>query len=295
MNHEKIDGQEGNELELQAVSLQETESAADPFAKGRERIAAVGDFITKTKEKVGNVASRVSGALSRFWSRTKSVAGESAAAVLSADVLASKGYDTVAEKASEIDHAIGEKVESFGETVGYKAAEAADFVQGKAQEVKNTVTDAYDETLLWGKDKKDQVGEFVTDNYDRAVNFKNEKVEQVKEFATEKVELAKDVAFFVKEKTSEGLDKAKTGIENRYNKVKSFGENAIMSAKMEASRLKNAYRENMNALRMRRLQAEYERIAANESQASAVAEKFKQQKEVLAQKMALYQDLEVLA
>lgn len=293
MNQENFDAQgEGVELEVQPISLQEVENEEDPFSKGRERIAAIGDFIEKTKEKAGSLASRVSDTFSRFWSRTKSAAGEGAAALLSADVLAKKGYDATAEKVIAVDQAVTEKVGAFGETVGYKAAEAADYVQSKAEQVKDTVMDAYDETLLWGKDKKDQFGEFVTTNYDQAVNFKNEKAEQIKEFAADKVDLAKDVAFFVKEKTSAGLDQAKAGIENRYNKVKSFGENAIMSAGMEAARIKNAYRDGMNALRMRRLQAEYDKVVANEFIASEKAEKLKQKKETLAQKLGLVQALE---
>lgn len=117
--------------ELLENSKQE-QTKNDPFAKGRERIAAVGNFIKSSKEKLGSVAQNIGGKISRFWTRTKSVGAESAAALLSADVLAKKGVDYV------------------GDAINSKVEQAKGFVQGKielAQDVALYAKEKTSETL----------------------------------------------------------------------------------------------------------------------------------------------------
>jgi hypothetical protein len=246
---------------------------ADPFAKGRERMASINEFLAKTKEKASSVVSRVGGSLSRFWNRTKSFGGEAVAATLSADVLAKKGYNAVEGKVVEA-----------GKFVGKKGTEAVDFAGQKINQAGE-----------WAGEKGTQFAGFVGSNYEKAATFTKDKAEQVKSFAKDKVELGKDIAFYTKEKTKEGLLAAKNGVENRYNKVKTFGENSFAAAKMEMARVKDAYRQKMNAIRVARLQAEYNRVAKEESATSQKAEKLRLQRESLAEKMGLLQSLEAAA
>ncbi len=216
----------------------DAKSENDPFAKGRERIASIGEFFSKAKDKAKSLFSKIGGAFSRFGSKAKSFGGEALAATLSADVLAKKGYEVVSEKVSE------------------KGAQAAEFVES---------------------------------NYEKARDFVQDKAEQIQEFAQDKIELAKDIAAFAAGKTKEGLEKVKGGIENRYNKIKAFGENAFAAAKMEVARIKDAYRQKMNEIRMNRLIAEHERILQKEQEAADKAEALRQKREILLEKMNLLQ------
>lgn len=260
MNKEGLDRTTKMEGGVENVAVEQTKTAeTDPFAKGRERMASIGQFFTDAKEKAKGIVSNVGGSISRFWSRAKSVGTETVAAVLSADDLAKKG----------VEYGKG-KIDQAGEWVETKIDSAED----------------------WVCDKQEQVSAFVGRNYDRASNFVSSKAEQVKQFGLDKVELAKDVGFFVKEKSVETLEKAKGGVVRRYEKVKDFGESALFAAKMEASRIKQAYRESMNNLRLRRLEAELARVLEKESAVSARAEQIKEMKNRITEKMSLLSGLE---
>ncbi len=209
---------QGNELADRPGESIETQKN-DPFAKGRERLASIGEFFSNTKEKAVSLFKRIGGALSRFGSKAKSFGVDALAATLSADVLAKKGYEV-----------------------------ASDFTQNKAN--------------------------------------------QVKEFAQDKVEMAKNLASYAAGKTKEGLEKVGNGVENKYNKVKNFAENAFAAAKLEAARIKDAYRQKMNTIRINRLAAEHEKILQEEQKASEKAEKLRLKRESLLEKIGLLQSVE---
>ncbi len=289
MTPEKVTAEgEDNVVEIQPVDVLEPQEASqegnDPFTKGRERIAAIGTTITAAKEKAKNAFKGVGSKLSSFWSRTKSAVGTTAAAALSADVLAKQAYQATTEKVSDINTSINEGIQAGGAYVGYKAAEASAYVGEKITEAGN-----------YANDKAEQFTDYVDTKYDAVVDFKNQKVEQVKTFANEKIELGKDIAYYVQQKSSETLEKARNGIKNRYDNVKKFGEDSIASAKLEAARIKGIYNEKMNNLRLRRLQAEYDIVSVNESAVSAQAEKLRKQRDELAGKMELLLGLESVA
>lgn len=216
---------QGNELADRPGESIETQKN-DPFAKGRERLASIGEFFSNTKEKAVSLFKRIGGALSRFGSKAKSFGVDALAATLSADVLAKKGYEVASDKVGEAKQFIGEKGT------------------------------------------------------------------QVKEFAQDKVEMAKDLASYAAGKTKEGLEKVGNGVENRYNKVKNFAENAFAAAKLEAARIKDAYRQKMNTIRINRLAAEHEKILQEEQKASEKAEKLRLKRESLLEKIGLLQSVE---
>ncbi|MBP9701265.1 MAG: hypothetical protein KBD54_02625 [Candidatus Pacebacteria bacterium] len=270
--NEVVAGQLEN-LDSQIAPSTMEQAPEDLFAKGRERMAAIGGFFTKVKENFTAFKDKAGASVSRFWSRTKTAAGTGAAAVLSADVLAKKADDWV-----------GDKVEKFGAQIGESGARASSWVGDNLEA-------GYD----WTQEKADQLESYVQTSWQEAKDFTNTKVDKIKDFAHEKVEVAKDVAFYVKTKTAEGLDKAKESIADRWGKVKNFGENAIFAAKLEVANVKEAYRNKMNAIRESRLRAEYEKAVANESEASEKALRLKEKREALEQKMGLLHGLSIAA
>lgn len=283
---ENLAQEEGHvEGSVTEVPVEKLESVApDPFVKGRERIAAIGGFFTKAKEKFNDVKKQAGATLSRFWSRTKSAAGETAAAVFSVDDLAAKGAQYAGGKINQADQWMGQKAEQAGELIGEKGSQAVGWAGDKLEQ-------SYD----WTQEKAAQAEAFVDKNWEKAKEFTASKAEQVKTFAAEKVEVVKDIAFYAKEKTNEGLDKAKEGIKNRWGQMVSFGEGAIAEGKLKMAQAKESYRNTMNAMRERRLRAEYEKAVAKESEASEKALILKAKREALEGKMGLLQGLELSA
>ncbi len=262
----------------------EATEAKDPFKTGRERIASITNFFSRMKEKAVRATSNAGAKLSRFWSRTKSFGGEAAAAVLSADVLAKKGYNYVEGKVAEADKWTGEKAEQAGEYIGKNVAQAKEYVVEKGTQAAEYVGD-----------KAEQFAGFVESNYDRAANFTKEKAGQLKKFAEDKVELAKDFAFLAKEKTVEGFVKARDGVKDRYNQVKTYGENAIMSAKIRFAEVKKRYREKMNDIRMRRVQSSMNKMARNGHVNPEQVQVLQLQINSLIERMGLLQSIETVA
>ncbi len=276
-----------NEMEKEmsaSMAPEAMEAKNDPFAKGRERMAAIGGFFSKMKEKAASMSKRVGSTISRVWGKTKSASGEVGAAIFSGDELAKRGAQFVGAKAEQADAYVTEKVDQGAKFVADKTVEGAKWVGDKAEQGGE-----------WIGEKAEQLGNFAEATYEKGAEFVSTKAEQIKDFAQDKVELAKDVAFYAKEKTAENLAKAKAGIENRYNKIKAFGENAMMSAKIEIARRKEAYRMKMNDIRQRRLQAEFERVSQAESATSARAEELRKQKEKLAEALGLQNNLNTMA
>ncbi len=233
VNEIPVDPRETVAAQMSATTIEQV--VEDPFAKGRERMAAVTGFFSKAKENFIATKNKVGASISRFWSRTKTAASTTTAAVLSSDVLASRA-----------DNWVSEKTEQVGAYIGEKGAAAANWVDDNLEA-------GYD----WSQKKREDLQNFIESKADQMTNY-----------VDGKVELAKDVAFYVKEKTTEGLDRAKNGIKNQWDNVKTFGENAIASAKMEAAKVKEVYRNKMNEIHANRLRAEYEKATAQEMKAS---------------------------
>ncbi len=245
------------------------EQKESPFIKGHERMEAMGNWFNKVKERIGSVANSAGNKISNFWNKTKSFGKETVAGVLSADVLANKGLDYVVDKADQAEEWVGDKVTAGAEYVGAKAEQARD----------------------WSIDKAESAGEWVESKADQVHAWVDNKGEQISNFAKDKVELVKDVAFYAKTKTAEGLHKAKEGIGSRWNKIKEFGGNAWMAGKMEANRLKENFNAKMNEIRLQRLQKEHARIVQEESATSERAQQLAQYKAQVAEKLALLQEV----
>ncbi len=159
----------------------------DPFAKGRERIAAVGNFIKSSKEKLGSVAQNIGGKISRFWTRTKSVGAESAravfsagkesaAALLSADVLAKKGVDYVGG-------AINNKVEQVKGFVQGKielAQDVALYAKEKTSETFNKVKTGIDTRYQSLKGYGERAVEKAKAEYNKQKNDYRNKVNEIR-------------------------------------------------------------------------------------------------------------------
>ena len=277
---------------------------ADPFSAGRERMASIGQFFSKTKEKASSFMGRVGGAISRFGSRAVSFGGEAVAATLSADVLAKKGYNATAnvvEKGYNATTGVVEKGYNATANVvekGYNATAAglnkgADkFVDGTNRAINSAGEWVYKQEEDFGAWSERAAGTVVS-NYETAVKFKNSKVEEIKKIKDENVAIAKDVAFFAKTKTNEGFTAAKNGVEKGYLGLKAFGENSIAAGKMEASKIKESFQQKMNEIRIARIQAEYEKVSQKESAASSKAEQLRAYSQSLAEKMQLLKNLEI--
>ncbi|MEO8637326.1 MAG: hypothetical protein ABI430_00295 [Candidatus Taylorbacteria bacterium] len=139
----------------------------------------------------------------------------------------------------------------------------------------------------WTSRKAYETGEYLGKKGAEAEEWVKHKGEQVKEFAKDKVELGKDVAFYAKEKTVEGLTKVKDGVKNRYDKIVGFGENAMAAARFEIMKRKDAFREKMNAIRMNRLLEQYGQVEKAESANSERAQRLREQREDLQEKIGL--------
>lgn len=245
----------------------------DPLAKGRERMAAIGGFFTKVKEKAVSITSRVGGGISRFFSRSSKVLGTGAAAVLSGDVLAKQGAQWTGEKYGElvenvdkgldkaeawtsekIDKAEGwmsEKAEKAGEYVGEK------YAQGK--EWAGEVMDAGAEKYKQFEDLCAAGAQNVDDFVEKSAKWFENKKEQAKTIVNEGIEVAKDVAFAVETKTVESIKAAKEGIKKQYNSVVEYGEKALANGKVRLANANKKFWDTLNAWRVARLDARIER------------------------------------
>ncbi|MES2930488.1 MAG: hypothetical protein V4665_01760 [Patescibacteria group bacterium] len=264
----KTEGTDEKPLEEGKVEAKEVN---DPFKVGRERMALMGNFFTKMKEKAVQATNYAGAKLSRFFSRAKTFGGEAVAATLSVDVLTKKGAAFVGEKVVQADEWTTKKAGQAGEYLGKKGAEVYSKVEGKADQAEDWVVkkgeqfEQYvegkaDQAEDWVAEKGKQFAGFVGSNYEKAINFTSEKANQLQKFTETKIELAKDIAFLVEEKTMEGFVKAQLGLENRFNQLRAYSENAWASAQLRFAEAKKRYRENMNAIRMRRIQASIEKM-----------------------------------
>ena len=261
MNNE----QPKNDSEVTQENTVESEVKNDPFAKGRERIASIGNFFTKSREKVVALTNRVGSGLSNFWSRTKKFSGEAIAATLSADVLAKQADAYVGQKSEQAGTAVGNKLAEAGDFVSEKVTDASEFVSDKATQAKEWVGERAGEVKDWTNDqvvaagakinqfddflarKAGEGAESLANTFEKSSEWINNKADRVKEITTEGIEIAKDVAFAVKEKTIEGFQTAKEGIKNQYNNTVEFGQNALAAVKIEAAKIKDDFRGKKNA------------------------------------------------
>lgn len=263
----------------------------DPFAIGRERIAAINAKLNSVKEKVSGWFNRTSDKISRFWSKTKHVGGEILPAIFSGDRLAKSANKT-----------IDEKVYQTGVKIGEKAVEATEWVDDKFDKMEEGVIAGYE----WSKDKVVAFGDKMNEGRDAVGAWADKKTDQLSAFANDKKELALAIASHAKDKTVEGMTIVKDKIADRYDKVKNYGENAYMSAKMKIAEIKQKYRDEQNRKRLEQAKAEYDAELAQtvaelqnaeqaEIDAKNMAEQMKQRKEALAAKISLMENLSMVA
>lgn len=263
--------EELNQESAENVELNNTQE--DPLAVGRERLALVGEKISQVKEIVAKKGNALASKLGRFWNNTKKVTGNIVAGAAMSDVFAKQGYDYSVEKVKEFDEWTDKGANITGKNIGRAGAE---------------LVSSTGDMLVKGYDAMDR-------GYDSVEKFVVNKGEQISQFAKDTANLSKDAAFYAKEKTVEGLQTAKEGVKNKYESVKSFSENAILSAQERVAKIKENHRKSMNMLRMRRLEAEIQKIADKESSAMQKAENLRKQKEALISKMELTDALSIAA
>ncbi len=252
----------------------------DPFAKGRERMAAMSSGLNKAKEKASAWFDRAGGSISRFWGKTRHAAGEAVAATLSVDDLAKKGYENTSNALKAADEAVTEKVFEAGQYLGYKGAQAADYVGEKVTQGAEYVVTKTGEAGEWIADTQDKFAKNAEKAFEAAANFTEKKADQIAKFATDKAELTAALATYAADKTVEGLTYVRDGVANRYHEVKNYGENAWKSAQLRIAKIKEDYRNKQNEKRMARLeaarQAEIAHLAAQVEMAAQSEEMAKQ-------------------
>ena len=207
-----------------------TEAAPDPFAKGRERMASIGTFFTKAKEKVSAFGSSVGGAVSRFWSRTKKVGNEIIPAILSADDLAKKA-----------DKAFGQGVENAGVAIGKAGAQATHWAGEKLVSAYDTVDSTLDAAELFAEKAGHWAQRSAAEVYDRASRFTSEKVSQVKTLVSNGIEMTRAAGMNAALSTREGMLDFRDKAVHHYDAIKTYGENAIITAEVKTAKAKKGF------------------------------------------------------
>jgi hypothetical protein len=258
----------------------------DPFAKGRERMAAIGGFFTKVKEKASSLTSRVSGGISRFFSRSAKVVGTGTAALLSGDDLAKKGAEWTDKKYGEIVEKVDQKLDKAEGWVADKADKADAWMSDTAEKAGAIVGEKYAQGKEWvgevmdaGAKKYHQFEDLcasgalkVEDLVERSAKWVETKKQQAGAIVEEGVELAKDVAYIVEQKAKEGFVAAKEKVTKQYDSVVEFGENALVEAKLGYAEVKKKFRNTINGWRASMLRARIERRnAKNEKDLESLA------------------------
>lgn len=286
-------------VETVAPSSPETPASEDPLAKGRERIAAIGSFFTKAKEKISSVTSRVGSGISRFFSRSGKVLGTGAAAIFSADVLAKKGAEWTDKKYGELVENADQKIDKAEEWIADKADNADKWMSETAEQAGMYVGEKYAQGKEWvgevrdaGAEKYRQFEDLcgrgaqnVEEFIERSALWAENKVDRAKEITIEGVEIAKDVAFAVQTKTTEAFAHAKEGVKNQYNNAVEFGENVLIKAKVGWANTKEKFRGAYNNWRVARLNAGIERDMQEQERLGAKVENDKQEREKLLAKL----------
>ncbi len=280
----------------------EAKTQEDPFAKGRERMAAIGGFFSKIKEKAKTMATNAGDKISKFWNKSKHYGGEAVAAALSTDALYKKFDEHTDQKANELGQGIGGAIAS-----GIHEAKKWNQVIGETNremvaDVKQDLTKGYE----WSKNKINQVGNKIVDTAASIEDWQNKKIDQAAEIVRE----GKDLAIYVKElavnKTVEKFNQAKEGVAKQYDKVAEYGEKAMTAGKMKVASVKENYRKWVNDRSLAKMEAKRQEELQNlqmESQLTeqqlANAEKSREllakKSEELKQKIALVSNLRIAA
>ncbi len=329
------DTEEAIAAEKANENIQKQEVAKDPFAAGRERMDKIGSFFNKMKDKASQITSTVGAKMSRFFSKAKTFGGYAVAATLSAPELTQQAYDVTTEKAKQVDQWMGDKAEQVGHAIGTGAAAAGHAAVETGKFVGNVALDtgavivggavlagkaAVEGTVMAGKaayeavdsgmdylaQKGEQVGVWVEKTGDQFVDSVGKNVEKAKNFTIEKAQQAKDIAvaggqiaqmiaFLAKENTIEGFNATKDAVAKQYNNVKTYGENAIASAKYRFAEAKKSFREGLNNFRMRRINSMLQKIEQNGNADPMLVEKFNKLSKSVIEKTQLMQDLEMVA
>lgn len=330
-----IDGQEAMAAEKANEAIGQQEVAKDPFAAGRERMDKIGGFFSKMKEKANQITSAAGAKMSRFFSKAKTFTGTAIAATLTAPELTQQAYDATTEKAKQVDQWMGDKAEQVGHAIGTAAAATGHAAVETGKAIGNAALDtgavivggtilagkaAVEGTIMAGKasyeamdagmtylsEKGEQVGNWVGETGDQIVDSVGRNIEKAKNFTVEKAHQAKDIAvaggqiaqmlaFLAKENTIEGFHATKDAVAKQYNNVKTYGENAIASAKFRWAEGKKAFREGLNNFRMRRINSMLQKIEQKGDADPVLVEKFKNLSKSVVEKTQLMQDLEMVA
>ncbi len=187
--------------EIQPVAAVETEAKPDPFATGRERMANIGTFFSKTKESFAAKAKSAGTKLSNFFTRSKTAFKEgtidTVAAVLSAPALAKNA-----------DEKMGKGAENLGSWIG-----------------KNTM----------------RAGDFITKGLEAAHDSIDRTVDKAEALIGRGVELSTEVSMKIQLGTREALLDARDSVGRHYDTVVSWGERKGLQAEAKVAKAKKGF------------------------------------------------------
>ncbi len=196
-----------------------TENNEGVFNKGQERFDSIASTISSVKEKTVSLFKQAGSKIGNFFKKTT-------IGVLSTPEIVEKGAEKYDDMVTKGVYWAGGKIESAENFVG---------------------------------EKLDQGLEMYDKKLDQGFAWAERRVSDTKEFINDGVELGKDAAFYLKNKSEEKLESIKSGISNRYNSIVEFGAKSVNGAKEAIRSKKENFNNWRNEVRKQRLARELEK------------------------------------
>lgn len=196
-----------------------TENNEGVFNKGQERFDNIVGTISSVKEKTISLFKQAGSRIGNFFKKTT-------IGVLSAPEIIEKGAEKYENMVTEGVYVVEDKIKSGTDFVGSKIDRGLDI---------------YDEKI------------------DKGVAWAERRVDDTKEFINDGIELGKDVAFYLKNKSEEKLNSIKSSVTNRYNSIVEFGAKSVNGAKEAIRSQKESFNNWKNDVRKQRLARELEK------------------------------------
>ena len=176
-----VDPEEARKAEANRMANAEQRSlpmdkVESPFSKGKERLAAMGNFFNRSKDRFNNVTSGVKNKLSSFWDKAKNAGTVTAEAVLSADELAKKGASAVVEGGKTVGRETMKGFRTFGEWLGKRKDKMVEFANGKVKMMEDFGTAVKTKT----KDGLENAGKAIGKRFGEVVAFGSAAMEGAK-------------------------------------------------------------------------------------------------------------------
>lgn len=240
LNQEMIDGSENPAVVL--------EGNTSVFDKGQERFDAISNKVSAIKEGTIGFFKKAGSKIGNFFKKTA--------------VGALAMPEIIGEGAERYDKMVTKGI--YSAVDGVKSG--VNYVEKKAEQYGDMVDGGVNSAIDGAKSGINYVGEKINqglDAYDRKIdqgfNWAERKVDNTKAFINEGIELGKDAAFYLGNKSAEGLQNLGNSISNRYNSIVEFGANSINGAKEAILEKKKQFNDWKNEVRKQRLAKELEK------------------------------------